>query len=54
MTKELDELTNIPKDPNSPESQKFLRDLQQQIQQNIEEKKNLLKQWNKEKYSENF
>ena len=48
MEKKLDELTNPPTDPNSPESQALLKDLQQRIRARSEKMKRMIEEWKEE------
>jgi len=48
MEKKLDELTKSPTDPNSPESQKFLRELQKDIREHIDKMKRMIAEWQEE------
>lgn len=49
MTKKLDELKQFEyKDPNSPESQTFLRDLQQKIRAHSQKMKKMIEEWQEE------
>ena len=45
MDKKLDELKKEPKNPNSPESQAFLKNLQQQIKLHREKMKTIYQSW---------
>lgn len=45
MSKKLDELTNPPRDPNSPESQEFLRKLQKEILIHREKMRRIYQEW---------
>jgi len=54
MVKNLDELKQESKDPNSPESQTFLRDLQQKIKLHREKMKKIYQSWvDEDKRNEN-
>lgn len=48
MIKKLDELKQEPKDPNSAESQAFLRDLQQKIRAHSQKMKKMIEEWQEE------
>lgn len=45
MEKKLDELQQATKDPNSPESQKFLKDLQNKILEHRSKMKKIYNSW---------
>ena len=46
--KKIDELKNIPKDPNSPESQKFLKELHSRSLVRQERMKRMIEEWKEE------
>ena len=48
MEKKINELKQEPKDPNSPESQAFLRDLQKKIIEHQEKMKKTIVEWQEE------
>jgi hypothetical protein len=48
MVKKLDELNNPPKDPNSPESQAFLREVHKKSLEHQEKMKRQLEEWSEE------
>jgi hypothetical protein len=48
MVKKIDELINLPEDPNSPESQEFLRKLHDENLMAINELKSIIAQWKEE------
>jgi hypothetical protein len=48
MVKKLDELVNTPKDPNSPESQEFLRELHERSLEHQAKMKKMIEEWKEE------
>ncbi len=48
MVKKLDELTQEPKDPNSPESQAFLREIRSKCLAHQEKMKKMIEEWQEE------
>jgi len=48
MEKKLDELKNPPKDPNSPESQEFLRKLHKDLIEGTERFRQEVEKWKEE------
>ena len=48
MVEKLNELNNRPKDPNSPESQKFLREIHEESIRHQEKMKKMIETWHRE------
>ena len=48
MVKKIDELVDPPKDPNSPESQEFLRELHERSLERHARMKKMIEEWQEE------